>query len=251
MLVQRTMLSNWGGLNAGGLNKTLNRAWLDQATPAVKFRTSSRGYILPIGQYAEPDITIAFLGGSTTECSYVSENLRFPAYVSHLLAKRGIRANTINGGRSGNTTQDAINILINDLVMTPPDIVVLMEATNDLGVLSQDPVYQSRMATPVTAKKQANLAFQSASSNFSVIGFVREKLTSIINSKYENSRPIEVAEGINQLYPREVEERYLSRLRAFILIARAYGSKPVLMTQPLAPQKHSLTPGLVKQPAAR
>lgn len=229
-------------LNAGGLNKTFNRSWLDQIIPEVNFRTSSRGYILPTSQYAHPDITIAFLGGSTTECSYVTENLRFPALVSHLLAERGVRANTINGGRSGNTTQDAINILINDLVTAPPDIVVLMEATNDLGVLSQDPVYRSRMATPVTAAKQAKWALQSASSHSSVIGFVREKATSILISQYEKVRPQEETVAINQLLPREVEERYVSRLRAFILIARTFGSRPVLMTQPLGPYKNSLTP---------
>ena len=114
-----------------------SRALLDPKNSQVRLRTDARSYILPSFQYNDPDVTIGFLGGSTTECSAVQEDLRFPALVSHLLAEQGLKVNTLNAGRSANTLHDSLNILLNHMIEDRPDIVVLMHAANDVGILTQ------------------------------------------------------------------------------------------------------------------
>ena len=127
-----------------------DRALLDSVDRTVRFRTDRRAYILPATRYKDPDATVVFMGGSTTECSAVQESLRFAALTSELLAARGLRVNTLNAGRSGNTMQDALNLLLNHVVQDSPDVVVLMHATNDGGLLAQAASYVSRMGRPVT-----------------------------------------------------------------------------------------------------
>ena len=73
----------------------LNRTALDPQRARVRLRTDARSYILPSFQHSDPDATVAFLGGSTTECVAVAEELRFPALVSQLLIADGLYAGTL------------------------------------------------------------------------------------------------------------------------------------------------------------
>ena len=84
-------------------DRILNRSTIAPEKPQIKFRTDRRSYILPSFQHSDPDATVAFLGGSTTESSVVDEELRFPALVSVMLEADGLNVNTLNAGRSGNT----------------------------------------------------------------------------------------------------------------------------------------------------
>ena len=81
----------------------IDRSDIDGRKPNIRFRMDERSYILPSFQFENPDCTIAFLGGSTTECCAVDEPVRFPALVSTLLEQQSIRATTLNAGTSGNT----------------------------------------------------------------------------------------------------------------------------------------------------
>lgn len=67
-------------------NAVLYRGLIDKEEPWTTLRTDSRSYVLPSFQFEKPDATIAFLGGSTTLCAAVKEELRFPALVSSLLS---------------------------------------------------------------------------------------------------------------------------------------------------------------------
>ena len=62
-----------------------DRSMIDTEVPTVRLRTDNRSYIIPSFQYQHPDATVAFFGGSTTECAAVQEHLRFPAMVSEHL----------------------------------------------------------------------------------------------------------------------------------------------------------------------
>ncbi len=83
---------------------------------------------MPAQRFDSPSATIVFLGGSTTECLFVAEDLRFPTYVSTLLETKGLQINSMNFGRSANNVQHSINNLINHVVNDEPDIVVMMHA---------------------------------------------------------------------------------------------------------------------------
>ena len=105
-------------------------------------RVDRQGFIMPAKIHDQADLTIAFLGGSTTECTYVDEDNRFPYLVGRLLERRTrLKVNSYNAGRSGNNTLHCINVLLNKVVNLKPDIVVLMDNINDLAILMYEKTY--------------------------------------------------------------------------------------------------------------
>lgn len=217
------------------LERSLDRTWLDTTNPTVLLRSDEKGYILPSRQFADPDVTIAFLGGSTTECRYVQENLRFPALTSDLLHAQGYAANILNAGRSGNTLHDSINNYFNHVVQDRPDIVVLMHAINDHGLLAKDPGYLSRSAQMVTARKQCKWLLLDLSAKSSIFGLLREIEYRMV--------PRETGMLTSSIGPPMDQASFADRLEVFVSMVQSFGAVPVLMTQPLAEARTELTPG--------
>jgi lysophospholipase L1-like esterase len=205
----------------------------------VRFRTNERSYSLPSRRFEMPDATVAFLGGSTTECKAVHEELRFPARVSFLLEQKGLKVNTLNGAKSGNTIHDSVNVLLNHMVEDRPDVVVLMEASNDIGVL-QSQSYRSRMGETESFSHTIRFGLQKASSTLYFMGLFRKWATS--EKPRPDANPWHREERETAQLPRDEYER---RLRAFVWLSRAFGIKPVLMTQPLANIRNVFTPDWV------
>jgi len=99
-------------------------------------RTDSNGFIIPSGVHKDPQLTLVFLGGSTTECVYVDEESRWPHRASVLLGKRlDRRVNSFNGGASGANTMHLLDVLLNKVAALRPDVVVLMENINDVNIM--------------------------------------------------------------------------------------------------------------------
>ena len=223
-----------------------NRSLVAPEHPWVRERTDARSYILPSFQYKDPDATIAFMGGSTTECSAVQEDLRFPALVSTLLAQRGLKVNTLNVARAGNTLHDVLNVLLNHVVEDRPDIAVVMEATNDIGVLKKVESYQARMGAPVSILDFAKWSLQIASSNLYLAALVRASanaeqfLTPDPTKDWRHNQPSLRQSTINL---------YRQRLKAFIHLCRSFDIQPVFMTQPFSGSTNALTPNWVDRTA--
>ncbi|NHZ86242.1 MAG: hypothetical protein GWP19_10225, partial [Planctomycetia bacterium] len=112
---------------------------IDQDYP---FRVDNDGFILPRNNYDNPDHKIVFLGGSTTECMYVTENNRFPYLTGQLIEeKTNKQINSYNMGGSGNSSIHSLDILLNKIMPMKPDIVVIMHAANDYAILAYDHTY--------------------------------------------------------------------------------------------------------------
>jgi lysophospholipase L1-like esterase len=205
----------------------VDRRAVNRESPRAPLRTDERSYILPSRRFEKPDRTIAFIGGSTTECAALDEEQRFPALVSRLLEAKGLRANTLNAGLSGNTTQDALNIVLNHLDEDHPDVAVLMEAANDVGVLLGDGSYRTREALLVEPATAARWPLQLASSHLWLAGALRSYLTLATVPPPEVADPAQAVEP-----PAAPPAEYVKRLRAFAGLCRAFGIAPVLMTQP-------------------
>jgi GDSL-like Lipase/Acylhydrolase family len=108
-------------------------------------RIDNNGFIMPSKEYADPDLSIVFLGGSTTECRFVEEENRFPYLTGKLLGQElGIKVNSYNAGRSGNATLHSLNILLNKIIPIKPDIVIMMHNINDLSILLHEKSYWSK-----------------------------------------------------------------------------------------------------------
>ena len=205
----------------------------------VVFRVDNNRFILPSNQNKNPSKTIMFVGGSTTECSAVTEALRFPNYVSTLFSKNGAAVNTINLGRSGNTLHDTINIFFNYAQRYRPEYLVIMHATNDGGVLETDFDYSTRMASEVDAKDVTKWLLQ-AVSRLQIGGLLREALSNLNNKMIQLSK-----QDFDAAFEDDIPINYRAfrvRLEVIVTMARAFDVTPILMTQPLSSEKNVLTP---------
>jgi lysophospholipase L1-like esterase len=225
-------------LSHAQMDHIVDRRAIDPERPRVRLRTDHRSYLLPSGRFDKPDATIVFLGGSTTECVAVQEEVRFPARVSYLLEKKGLRVNTLNAARSGNTIHDSINVLLNHVVEDKPDIVILMEATNDIGLLKSARSYRARMGQPESVSHAARFALQQGSSVLYVMGLFRQWVTSS-EAVVPDANPSHLEGREKVKLPRD---EYTKRVRAFVRLSRSFDIEPVLMTQPLANIRTALTP---------
>jgi lysophospholipase L1-like esterase len=205
-------------------------------------RVDRQGFIMPAKIHEHPDLTMAFLGGSTTECTYVDENLRFPYLAGRLIeAQTGLKVNAYNAGRSGNNTLHCLNILLNKVVNLKPNIVVLMENINDLAILMYEKTYWN--TNPSRSPIQERLpSFKTVGQDLRQTFYLVRDLTfpnlaratkGIFHSdrkgkgdEFKNVRGQKIS--IDQdLLVRE----FTLNLQTFINICRARGITPVLMTQ--------------------
>lgn len=217
------------------INQQFDRGQIDKECPTVLYRTNNRSYLEPAIRFDNPDLTIVFLGGSTTECIAVDEQKRFPFLISKLLEDKGLRVNSLNAARSGGTLHDSINILLNHVILEHPDVVVLMHAVNDIGVLKKDNDYSSRMGHDISLTDIGKYTVQIASTHSAFIGLIRKVLTS--NGFQRNDNIDYNATQIEDIEP------FRARLKIFVSISKAFGIVPILMTQPIAGNiKNEITP---------
>lgn len=189
----------------------------------VRFETDSRGYIKPSKIYPDPDVTIAFMGGSTTECSFVQEFKRFPYLVGKLLGDEGLKVNVLNAGRSGNNIHHSLNILINHIIVDKPNYVVVMHAANDIGLLAATGSYELAMGSDVTLSSVSKLLVKKLSTQSSLVGILRY---ATIDAR------MEVNSGSSGQQIDAGKKMFEERIAAFAKLGDAFGFEMILMTQP-------------------
>jgi hypothetical protein len=171
-------------------------------------KTDSFGFILPQINYSDSDVKLVFLGGSTTECIFVTEEKRFPYLVGTIL-KSKINKNVIvyNSGVSGNHTYHAIDILINKIIPMHPKYVILMECINDWTTLLFEGTYWNNNPTR---------------------SLIIDPNCKIVVNKDEwahlRGKPL----NLNKEY---ILEEYKKAQLTFINICKANNIEPILMTQ--------------------
>ncbi len=216
---------------------SIDRGAIEPESPAVRVRLDERGYIRPIRRFPAADATVAFLGGSTTECAAVDEELRFPYLVSKLLERHhGLQVTTLNAGAAGNTTHDSLNLLLNHVVADRPDVVVMMHAANDVGMLAELGTY--RLAEPVDIRLPLLWLIREGSNYSSLFALLR------LGQRQARLQPRKFGDQADWHRERATIDRseFGARLRAYVSLARSFGIEPVLMTQPLASVRTPLTP---------
>jgi hypothetical protein len=162
--------------------------------------------------------------------------------VSTLLAEHGRKVNILNAARSGNTLHDSLNILLNHVVDDEPDIVVLMHASNDVGILAGDGHYRTRMGHPASLSDLGKWSFQMASSNVYLAALVRNVVTTGAVLPADASTDWRHDATIVHKLNKQRIDAYRRRLKTFTHMSRAFGIKPVLMTEPFSGSTNSLTP---------
>jgi len=210
------------------VDREIDRRALGLDPPTVRFRTDSRGYVEPTRTRPDPEFTLAFQGGSTTECLVVQEELRWPNRVAVELESLGFRVNALNAARAGNTVHDALVNLIEVVAADRPDVVLLMHAINDAGLLARGG-YALREPKPDGWRAGARWLEQTSSAHSSLAGFLRASLEhESLHADAKRAQPDPLA--------------YDQHVRAWLRTARAFGSEPVLITEPLSSLRNEFTP---------
>ena len=192
------------------------------------------GFIMPSRKYARPDLSLVFLGGSTTECLFVDEESRFPYLAGVILEeKTGKKINSYNSARSGNNSLNAIDILVNKVIPLKPRVVVFMENINDLSTLLYEGTYWNKNSSrsPVETMNQTKWLGK----------LLREICIPNLNYAYHNlndklfsSRKDEFAAVRGRklhLDQARLAREFAMNLQTIVDICRIRGITPVLMTQ--------------------
>lgn len=188
------------------------------------FRVDANGYIMPSSVYDKADMTIVFLGGSTTECMYMQEEERFPPLIGQKLSSTlGLKVNSLNGGAAGNNSLHCVLALQGKVLARKPQAVVLMECVNDLNFLMILGGYWNAHASR---------------------GIVFDKEYGPIKSfilKHITGRGILEKDSADEFSKERGQKRvldlqtlvadYRKNIELFVYICRQHGIIPILMTQ--------------------
>jgi lysophospholipase L1-like esterase len=211
----------------------------------VALRIDENGFIMPSKIHAHPDRTIVFLGGSTTECSYMVEDKRFPYLAGRLIeGKTNLKVNSYNAARSGNDTLHSLNILLNKVIPVKPDIVIMMHNINDLVILMYDKTYWTKNPSRATIEGK-NPSFKTVMKDLKETGHLIRDLT--IPNLYRQLRNL-LPVGLGGVYRKDefktvrgkkieintadLVSEFSMNLETFINICRSRKITPVLMTMP-------------------
>ena len=183
-------------------------------TEKYAFRTDENGFIEPSKIHENPDLTLVFVGGSTTECESVDELYRFPYLAGRILEeKTGKKINSYNAGKSGNNSLHSINNLINKAAPLNPNMIVRMDNVNDLSTLFYEATYWN------LNKGRSNLGCFSKN----------HSLLRNFTNEWDNSPYVHLI--TDPAHQAQIKQEHYKILKLFIAIVRGMGATPVLMTQ--------------------
>lgn len=208
------------------------------------------GFIEPSIEHKNPDKTIYFLGGSTTELFDVSPEQRFPYKVGRNLENMGFgKINSINAGLNGKYSVSSLQDLLTRGALFKPQYTVLMHAANDLSMLMHlDGYYSNDLAfkhsrayllkvdhgadelevngrTGLFFKGIKNIARSIYPNTYSVLHLKFRKNSQSYDEfeKYRKKKQIDSYRFVDEF------EKSLNR---FVYSACSLDIKPILMTQP-------------------
>jgi hypothetical protein len=191
---------------------------------------------------------IVFIGGSTTECFFVDDTLRFPSLVGKMLQMKGHSVNTFNSGVAGNHSMHSINILINKVIHNNFQVAVLMHNINDLVHLSYNGSYYEEKNSPTRSnivkltKPEVNNHDLSYFKSYNYFFRIKKAFQLVFPSIYERMynaqtklSPVAIPKEFHWVRPGPIAlpqvKQFEKNLRTFLAICQAAGIKPVLMTQ--------------------
>lgn len=204
----------------------------------VVLRTEDNGYIYPSKVHETPDISIFFFGGSTTECFYVDELKRFPYATGRILEEKlGKKINAFNAGHHGSGSMHSLGLLLYDAIPHRPDYAVLMHNINDRISLLYTGSYWNNSARRITVNRDFSIEKFPQYILEEYFPHLYYRILDVLGAtdefyKYRNVNPDTVnSTGFTN------EEQFANSITSFVLLARTWNSKPILMTQFYNPEE--------------
>jgi hypothetical protein len=206
-------------------------------------RIDADGFIEPSKKYTNPDMSLVFIGGSTTECRYIDEEHRFPYLVGVLLEQQtGIKINSYNAARSGNHSLNSLDILLNKVFPIKPDIVVMLENINDLTILLYESSYWNRDSSrsvifDINKEMDANYFKLIRDRYIPNLAMAMRNFDSSLRllwkSKKKSRDEFAHIRGKHVVYDESaMVEQFEMNLQSFIYLCKARNIIPVIMTMP-------------------
>jgi hypothetical protein len=213
-------------------------------------RIDKNGFVIPSEKYVHPDLSLVFLGGSTTTCQFVGENLRFPCLAGVLLEKKlGLKINSYNASRVGNNSLHSIDILINKIIPINPQIVVMMHNVNDLTILLYEKSYWNNhfsrspiidINNELTVKKfMQNLRDRLIPNIATQVRILSNRTKEWLRVSDGNNDEFAAIRGKRITFNKaEIIRQFEMNLQMFICICKSRNIVPVLMTMPNRLKEH-------------
>ncbi len=197
--------------------------------------TDAQGFIEPAVRHEKPDLNIVFMGGSTTECLYVAPENRFPYLAAkNLETALGLKINGINAARAGNNSLHSLLLLAGKVLPLRPDYIVLMEATNDIGSLTYGTYWQQMGSKRIIDNQKISVDQAIRILSTALIPYTSDLVSGLRRRlKGEQQRPEGRDDGPAgpERSRQDMGRDFTDALTSFVHLTRAWGSKPVLMTQ--------------------
>jgi len=196
----------------------------------VTIETDSNAFIITDKNIKSPDLKLFFLGGSTTECLYVKDKLRFPELTARLLEKKScLKINSYNCGYGGINSLQSLNIFLNKVIPCQPDFVFMMHNINDLVTLNYNASYWSNNNTRGNIYSTSYLMKDFISSDNSSQNWFQNTCL-LINSFNPSEDEFSGMRKIQLDSLRKIK-LFKQNLEAFVTLSKVYNIQPVLLTQ--------------------
>ncbi len=197
------------------------------------FRTDSLGFILPYKPQHSTDKTIAFMGGSTTECLAVSEENRIHKVVEDELEN----VSCLNIGNSGNHSMHSLNLFVNKVAAYKPDVVVVNHNINDISILLNTGTYHNSNPSRsllLTNSEELNTYKVGYPKNWFVRNFIPHISLVLLPTTFEGE-PIAKREFDRSAIPdqkiADIENQFRNSILGLIRYIKSQDVKPILFTQ--------------------
>ena len=225
------------------LKEKLNLVNFDRTE--IRLTADDDGFVEPSKIYANADLNIFFVGGSTIECKGLAPEKRYPYLVGRMLEKRmGSTINSFNAGVSGNHSLHSINILLNKILPYKPEVVVFKQNSTDLLLIAYESYWNNAPGKSLIVTSNSNDNHGTEESDYIFPILVRLASLAFGEDSPPHSKDINNDIGPDNVtkYSRKTGEtftvnkadiinQYKSALRTFIHICKDWNIKPVLMTQ--------------------
>jgi lysophospholipase L1-like esterase len=216
-----------------------NLAVFDKLDKHVTHTKNSLGFRGPEPpQSFEKYLTIVTIGGSTTECFYLSDDQTWPAVLDKLLHKNVSQLWVNNAGFDGHTTFGHLVLMQDYVSRLRPKVALFLVGINDLFAdepRSYDSIDRSNVAGAIANHSEVfalvlNLVRYMQTSRMKSLGAMPKPINLNVPEYRDLSADDETALVQAQ---QPLLRQYESRLTRLMTITRESGITPILITQPV------------------
>ncbi|MBT3392288.1 MAG: SGNH/GDSL hydrolase family protein [Chloroflexi bacterium] len=189
----------------------------------------------------DANLTLVTVGGSTTECFYLSEGQTWTDGLGLLLEDNFSPLWINNAGLDGHSTYGHIVLMEDYLIQLQPKVILFLVGANDMGLGdagAYDRGIEKNTNTLPGLLKSASGHSEVAALLYNLARFVITRQQDIGHGSLDtvNLPALEISEQAKeaalQMHRQQYLSPYQSRLEQLIALARENGIKPVLITQP-------------------